>query len=288
MTALRTIVLSAALTAAALATAFAGEELSTAFDAYKAGDYAKAIEIASAVAADDPARLKAAYIVGESQLMLEKWDDAQTAFKEILDKKADNVPALVGLGRSQIGRSLHDEAIATLEKAVKLDAKDAPARRSLGEARYAKGEADKAIIDFAAAVKLDPKDPLAARAYVEALLKGDKLDAAEKEAERFAKAAVDSPMGHFLVGYVRDRQGKDKDAIESYEKAIAKDDKFIDAHKNLAILCVTKNPGYQNKERTKKALDHFKRYFELGGKDEKLKADYEQIKGFVEGQRGGK
>jgi len=286
MTALRTFVLSAALTAGFLATASAGEELSPALDAFKAGDYAKAIELASAVPAEDPTRLKAAYLVGESQLMLEKWDDAEKAFREVLEKKADNVPALVGVGRSQTGKGSNDDAIATLEKAVKLDAKDAPAHRSLGEARFAKGETDKAMVELGAAVKLDPKDPLAARSYVEALLKGDKLDAAGKEADRFAKAAADSPMGFFLVAYVLDRQGKDKDAIESYEKAIAKDDKFIDAHKNLAILCVAKNPGYQNKERTKKALEHFKRYFELGGKDEKLKGDYEQIKGFVE--RGGK
>jgi tetratricopeptide (TPR) repeat protein len=95
-------------------------------------------------------------------------------------------------------------------------------------------------------------------------------------------------MGHFLAGYVLDKQKKIKDAIEEYEKALAKDDKFIDAHKNLAILCVSQNPNYQDKDKTKKALDHFKRYFELGGKDDALKQTYEQIKSFIEGQRGGK
>ncbi len=276
---IRTFLLVCAFAAAAFA---ADEALSTAMDAFKSGDYAKAAEIASGVPADDPSRLKAAYLLGESDLMLEKYDDAEKAFREVLDKKADSVPALVGLGRAQIGTNHADDAVATLEKAVKLDGKDVAARRSLGDARFAKGDVDKARADLEAAVKLDPKDPLASRSLVEALVKADKTDLASKEADRLAKSAPDQAMGPFLVGYVLDRQGKDKDAIEQYEKAIAKDDKFIDAHKNLAILCVTKNPLYTNRERTKKALDHFKRYFELGGKDEKLKQDYEQIKAFME------
>lgn len=280
MSALRSSVFAALLLAVPCAFA-ADEALASALDAYKAGEYGKAIELARGVKADDPSHLKAAYLVGECELVLQFWDDAETAFREVLAKKADNVPALVGLGRAQTGRGANDEAIATLEKAVKLDAKDAPARRCLGEARFAKGDTDAAKTDLEAAVKLDPKDPFTSRSLVETLLKADKPELAEKEADRFAKAAPDDPMGHFLVGYLLDKKGKDKEAIDEYEKAIAKDDTFIDAHKNLAILCVAKNPNYGNKERTKKALDHFKRYFELGGKDEQLKQDYEQIKAYM-------
>jgi tetratricopeptide (TPR) repeat protein len=285
---MRSFVVAAAIAAAAASAFAADDPVAPAMEAYKAGDYAKAVELASAVKTDDPARPRAAYVVGESNLMLEKWDDAQAAFKEILDKKADSVPALVGFGRAQIGKGANDDAITTLEKATKLDAKDAAARRSLGEAHLAKNETDKALADLSAATKLDPKDPLASRSLTELLLKGDKTDAAQKEASRLAAVIPDHPMGHFLAGYVFDKQKKIKDAIEEYEKAIAKDDKFIDAHKNLAILCVSQNPNYQDKDKTKKALEHFKRYFELGGKDEQLKQTYEQIKGFIEGKGGGK
>jgi tetratricopeptide (TPR) repeat protein len=279
MTSLRfALLLPLALVAVASA---ADDPLAPALAAYKAGDYAKAAELASAVKTDDPARAKALYLVGEADLALEKWADAATAFQEILDKKADSVPALVGLGRAKVGDGLPDAGIATLEKATKLDAKDAVARRALGEARIAKGDADAGRADLEAAVKLDPRDPLAARSLVEALLKADRADAARKEAERIEKAVPDHPMGHFLAGYVLDRLGRDKDAIEQYERAIAKDDRFLDAHKNLAILCVAKNPNYQDKERTKKALEHFQRYFDLGGKDDKLKETFESIKSAV-------
>jgi len=277
----------AALVVAA-ATAWAGDEsLSAAMDAFKAGEFAKAAELAQAVPAEDPARLKAAYLAGEADLVLAKWDDATTAFQEVLDKKATSLPALVGLGRAQSGKGADDAAVATLEKAVKLDPKDVAARRSLGEARFAKGDLDKARSDAEAAVKLDPKDPLSSRSLVAIHIKAEKIDWAEKEADRLVKAIPESPMGHFLRGWVLDRQGKDKDAIEAYEKALAKDDKFIDAHKNLAILCVAKNLGYTDKERTKKAMEHFARYFDLGGKDDALKEQYMRIKGFVE-QNGGK
>jgi tetratricopeptide (TPR) repeat protein len=283
---MRSAVVAAALVAAVASALAADDPVAAALDAYKAGDYAKAIELASAVKADDPARPRAAYVVGESELLLENWDDALAAFKEILDKKADNVPALIGFGRALTGKGSNDEAIATLEKAVKLDAKDVVARRSLGEARFARGDVEKALVDLAAATKLDPKDPLASRSLVEALLKSDKPDAAAKEANRLAAAIPDHPMGHFLLGYAHDRAGRDKEAIAEYEKAIAKDDKFIDAHKNLAILCVAKNPAYQDAERTKKAMAHFKRYFDLGGMDAELRKLYEQIKGFVEPRTG--
>jgi tetratricopeptide (TPR) repeat protein len=264
------------------ALALAGGPLDAAMEAFRQGDYAKTVELASSVKADDAARPKAAYLTGEADLALEKWDDAAKAFQEVLAKKADNLPALVGVGRAQTGKGATDDAVKTLEKAVKLDAKDVAARRSLGEARLAAGDAEKARADLDAAMKLDPKDVLSSRSLVEADLRGEKYDLAAREADRLVKAAPDAAMGLFLRALVLDRQGKDKDAIDAYEKAIAKDDKFLDAHKNLAILCVAKNNLYQDRERTKKAFDHFARYFELGGRDDELKKLYETIKSFLE------
>jgi tetratricopeptide (TPR) repeat protein len=273
---------AAGLLLLAAAAARAAGPLDAALDAFKQGDYAKTVELASAVKPDDANRSKAAYLTGEADLALERWDDAVTAFNEVLTKKADSLPALVGLGRAQTAKGSADDAITTLEKAVKLDAKDVAARRSLGEARTAKGDLEKAKADLQAAIKLDPKDALSSRSLVDVHLRAEKFDWALSEADRFAKLAPDHPMGHFLRGLVLDRQAKDKDAIEAYEKAISKDDKFIDAHKNLAILCIAKSNTYQDRDRVKKAFDHFARYFELGGKDAELKALYEQIRSFLE------
>ena len=271
-------VLAFAVLSAAAVFALAGDPLADAMDAYRRGEYAKVVELASSVKAGDASRPKAAYLAGEAELLLEKWDDAAKDFGEVLAKKPDNVPALVGLGRAQTGKGSSDEAILTLEKAVKLDAKDVAARRSLGEARLAKGDLDKAKADLEAATKLDPKDPLSARSLVETHIRAEKFDLAGKEAERLAKSVPESAMGPFLRGLVLDRKGETKDAIDAYEKAIAKDDRFLDAHKNLAILCVAQSNTYQDRARVKKAFEHFQRYFDLGGKDAELKETYETIK----------
>ncbi len=264
------------------------DPIAAAVDALKAGDYEKAVLLTLSVGADDPQRLRAAYVLGEANLALERWSGAEAAFKEILATKPENVPALVGLARAQVGSGATVPALETLKKAVKLDPKDAAARRTLGEARFAAGDNDAAKSELEAAVKLDPKDTATARSLVEVCLKLERLELAQKEAERIAKAVPEHPMGHFLIGYVLDRQGRDKNAIEAYEKALTKDDGFIDAHKNLAILCVARNPGYENKERTAKALAHFERYFALGGKDPELKTTYAKIQEFLATQKGGK
>ena len=114
------------------------------------------------------------------------------------------------------------------------------------------------------------------------LLASDDEKRAGKVAGKLAKALPKHPMGHFLKGLVLDRRGKDKDAIEAYEKAIALDETFLDAHKNLAILCTTKNPLYRDKERTEKAFRHYEKYFELGGNDPELEQTYRTIKGYLE------
>ena len=80
---------------------------------------------------------------------------------------------------------------------------------------------------------------------------------------------------HFLTGY-------------ALEKALALDASFLDAHKNLAILCHTRNPLYTDEVRTKKALEHYAKYFELGGQDKELESSYAQFKAFMDEYLGKK
>jgi tetratricopeptide (TPR) repeat protein len=261
--------------------ALAGGAVDDAMAALKEGEYAKAAEIAEKVAADDADFAKARYVAGESRLALGENEAAEKAFREALDRKPDSVPVLSGLGRTLTAKGAHEEAMKLLNKAVAADGKDATAHRSLGECLAAQGKAAEARKELEQAAKLDPKDALAARALVECLVKAGELKPAARVAEAYRAADPKAAMGDFLRGLVLDRMKEGKDAIAAYEAALAKDPKFLDAHKNLAILCVTDNPVYSDKERTAKAMEHFAKYFELGGKDEELRQTYEQIKGFV-------
>ena len=263
-----------------------GDPVDDALAAFKAGEYAKSAEIAEAVKPEDPAFPKSRYLLGEARLAAGDAAAAEKAFRAGLEKKADSAPLLTGLGRALAAAGKGEDALKEFQKAIKIDPKDAVAHRSLGECLAGMGKAPEARKSLEAAFKIDAKDPLTCRALVELLVKQDDLDAAEAYAAKARAADPKGAMGDFLQAVVLDKRKKGKEAIEAYEAAVAKDPKFLDAHKNLAILCISDNPTYQNRERTRKAFDHFAKYFELGGKDEELKQTYLTIKGFLEGNGG--
>jgi len=74
-----------------------------------------------------------------------------------------------------------------------------------------------------------------------------------------------------------ERDGEDEQAIAEYQRSIELDPTFIDAHKNLAILCHTLSNTYRVKERVNLAYEHYERYFALGGKDPDLRAMYNDL-----------
>lgn len=267
------------------------DPIAAALRAFEKGDFEKVVEIIGAVAENSPSAPKASYLAGEALLQLGELSRAEKRFRDALRQKPKAVPVLVGLGRALRAQGKREEARAQLDAALKIDKKDAGALRALGELQLAEeAEHKKALKTLKAARKAAPKDPQAARALVEAYLREPKDKRASKRAESVArkqvKAAPKHPMGYFLLGLALERRGKSDDAIEAYEKAIARDAEFIDAHKNLAILCVTDNPGYRDKARTKKALVHFARYFELGGKDDALERTYRSLKSFLDRSGG--
>jgi tetratricopeptide (TPR) repeat protein len=258
-----------------------GGELDGALEAFKKGDYKAVVEAGARIGATSPERGKVLYLAGEAHLLLGRAAEAETTFRAVLAAKS-SVPARVGLGRALTALGKHEEADKELRAAVAADPKDARAHLALGESLLAAKRLDDAKKSFDEAAKLSPGDPWIARGQVElALAQDDDKDAA-RIAKSLSKSKPEHPMGPFLSAVVLERQGKDDDAIESYEKALALDDAFLDAHKNLAILCHTMSATYSNVERVKKSLAHYERYFALGGKDPELETYYKQMKQFIE------
>jgi tetratricopeptide (TPR) repeat protein len=136
--------------------------------------------------------------------------------------------------------------------------------------------------EIGAAYQLDPKNPAVVRGWCEWLFTENDNAKALKVAADLSKSQPKHPMGPFLEGLALERDGKDGKAIDAYEEALKRDPNFLDAHKNLAILCHTRNPMYQDMGRTEKALAHYERYFSLGGKDPELEQAYKQFKGFYD------
>lgn len=245
--------------------------------AFEEGRLSDVVRLADAL----PDDVRARYLAGEARLVLGAPQPAEAEFRFVLSKRQKALPAAVGLGRALSAQGRHEEALATLHDAVALDAKDVAARRSLGEALLAAGQRAEGVRSLEAALQAAPSDPATVRALVEARLTGSELAEAKTLAQRFAKAAPKSALGDFLVALVLDRAGDADAAIAAYEKALKKDEAFLDAHKNLAILCHARSDTYANVERVKKAFLHYERYFALGGADAQLRTLFETLKSFA-------
>ncbi len=258
-----------------------GDALDGALDAFRAGELDKALELAEDVPADDAERPRADYLIGELRLVLGDPSGAADAFRAVLAKRAEATPASVGLGRALTLLGEHDDAEAVLKGALEREPKDAAAQRALGELWMHAEKLEEAEKLLEQVYKADKKHPMNARALVELNLRADDLDAARKVATAFSKARKDHPMGPFLLALVHERDDKDESAIEAYQEALERDDRFLDAHKNLAILCHTLSDTYQNTARVKLALTHYERYFALGGRDAELRRMHEVLVRFV-------
>jgi predicted Zn-dependent protease len=251
--------------------------LERAVEAFQAGKYTAVVEAAPSVAADSPDYPKLCYLVGESQLLLQRPADARASFEKALAQKPKAVPVLVGLGRALMRSGELDAGAAALDKALALEPKDLQARVALGELQLHRGETAVARNTLAEAYASAPDDVTAAQLYCEALLRAEDPAAAAEVAESYMKRRPEHPLGYFLLAVVMERDGADKEAIENYQLALAKDETFLDAHKNLAILCHTLSHNYTIRERTLLAYEHYKLYFELGGGDQTLRAMYDEL-----------
>jgi len=244
--------------------------------AFQKGAYKEVVAFAQAQAspADAP---RLAYLAGEAQLALGAPQEAEASFRAVLKERPRAIPAQVGLGRAQLAQDKLAEAETTLAAALAAAPKDVGALTAHGLLASLLGRAEEARKQLALAYELDAANALTVRGYVEVLLRANDTLAAADVIERFEKAHPKHPLGPFLLAWTMEIDGEDEQALEHYQLALERDADFLDAHKNLAILCHTLSNTYQVRERVELAYAHYERYFELGGKDAALQAMFADL-----------
>lgn len=277
-TTLTTQLALAALPLALARPASCGETpLERAVEAFQAGRYAAVVEASAVLERGAPDYPKLQYLVGESLLLLQRPAEARASFAEVLELRPRAVPALVGLARATARAGDLEACEQPLKTALELEPEDVQARTALGEVQMHRGALEQARATLAATHARAPDDLTTTQVYFEALLRCQDNPAAAELAEAWVARRPEHPLGHYLLAVIMERDGADAEAVAQYQLVLRKDPGFLDAHKNLAILCHTLSKDYTLKERVQLAYEHYRRYFELGGGDPTLRAMYDRL-----------
>jgi tetratricopeptide (TPR) repeat protein len=157
------------------------KDLVAANELFDKKDYAGAIEAYKAFLVKFPDAYFINRNIGNAYFLLEKYDEAEAAYKEVLAKnpnddtaamewygkvaldKIDDTNLLYSVGLTYFKMSKLPEAAAYFEKAVSLDENNLDALYQLGITYTALNEKDKAIVTFEKYLKVDPDSERAAQ-----------------------------------------------------------------------------------------------------------------------------
>ncbi|MDB6074543.1 MAG: repeat-containing protein [Verrucomicrobiaceae bacterium] len=145
---------------------------------------------------------------GNAALSAGKFDDAATAYSDVLRADPKNASGFAGLAWARVQQNKLDEAEVTLKKSLAYDANNATAHYMLGVTMFRRDRLNEALSSFQKSVELNGKN---ARAR------------------------------HYL-GVISSKMGLGERAEREFKAALAIDPDYGEAYFNLAVLYVTWDP----------------------------------------------
>lgn len=100
----------------------------------------------------DLARLRRA----ESLMGLDKWEWAEIALREIIERKPGHVPALISMGATLCALDRAEEALPPLDEAIRLESDNPDAWHMRAQFYIEQGALPAALADFESAIRADP------------------------------------------------------------------------------------------------------------------------------------
>lgn len=191
-------------------------------------------------------------------------DQAAGAWRKALALDPTNADAWCNLGVYHLEGGRRDEAASAWRKALALNAQHVDALNMLAVMLNQDGDVAGAMARWRAALDVAPRHALIAENLVAALtqqadkhIQGGRYQRAEKLVEEITRRTPDDIKGWVLLGSVRQRLGKLRDAFAAYQRALVIDDARPEIHHNIGN--VLKESG-QNEQ----AIAAFRRALALG------------------------
>jgi Flp pilus assembly protein TadD len=164
-------------------------------------------------------------------------DVAPLSAKGKVDKKAsDEMRAAFAAGMAALKAQNYDEAIKQLQLAGEKDPSQAAIFGNLGLAFLRSKKYSDAVEPFRKSIALNPGDAGVHASLSMALGESGKIDEARQEVDEVAKLDPSKAgQGYFNVGAILLEQGKSKEGVDLFKKAIEVDPKYAASYYQLGV-----------------------------------------------------
>jgi arylsulfatase A-like enzyme/Flp pilus assembly protein TadD len=227
-------------------------------DAFQVGADDKAKTLLAAVRDKDPNIYIVPFLLGETALRRQNWEEAVAELKRCLELNPNFDQAMAGLARALMNSGNQEEARQWLDKALKFNSQNYRVWYELG---HLESQTDKAaaVRSYEKAIAIQPNFAPVRRDL--GMLQFQQQNYAQA-AEHLGKAAElgldEAPLFNFLgISYSRtDRLPK---AVSTYQRALKLDPKYAEAHLNLGF-------AYQRQGRPAEAKKEYDQACQLDSK----------------------
>jgi len=202
-------------------------------DALRAGDVAKGESLLLQVRAKNPQMYIVPFILGETALGQEKWDEAATELRKCLDLNPHFDQAMLGLARALIFQGKADEAKQWAQSAIHYNRENYRAWYQLGFIEARSGDPAAAAGDYEKAISIQGNfAPLQRDLGLLQFEAGNYPEAAKHLFRAIALGMNDAVLYNDL-GICYSRTGRQQKAVDSYKRALRLDASLPQAHLNL-------------------------------------------------------
>lgn len=229
---------------------------------YGTARYALAIPYLRAAVGRSPQNVEMRSVLAQSCLYAKQYSCVLDEYKQILTVNPDSAPAHILAGEALDGMNQTTQAIAEFQAAEKVAPTEPNVHFGLGYLLWKQHRYPEAAEEFRKELGNEPTHAAALAYLGDAQIKLEHPADAEATLRRAVHQAGATPLAWLDLGIVLAGQGKNDEAIQDFQHAIAMDPRAVDAHWRLARL-------YQATGKSEEARAEFARARALHEKEDK-------------------